>query len=31
LIAGTRIAYDAFVGLSRVGALELSAMLGGRY
>jgi hypothetical protein len=31
LVAGTRIAYDAFVGLSRVGALELSAMLGGRY
>lgn len=31
LLAGTRIAYDAFVGLARVGALELSAMLGGRY
>jgi hypothetical protein len=31
LAAGTRIEYDAFVGLSRVWALELSAMLGGRY
>lgn len=31
LVAGTRVEYDAFVGLSRVWALELSAMLGGRY
>lgn len=31
LAAGTRIEYDAFIGLSRVWALELSAMLGGRY
>jgi hypothetical protein len=31
LAAGTRIQYDEFVGLSRVWALELSAMLGGRY
>lgn len=31
LVAGTHIAYDGFVGLSRVWALELSAVLGGRY
>lgn len=31
LAAGTRIAYDAFVGLTRVWALELSAVVGGRY
>jgi hypothetical protein len=31
LAAGTRIAYDDFVGLSRVWALELSALLGARY
>ncbi|MDC0671637.1 DUF3570 domain-containing protein [Nannocystis sp. ncelm1] len=31
LVAGSRIGYDDFVGLSRVWALELSAMLGGRY
>jgi hypothetical protein len=31
LVAGTRVGYDDFVGLSRVWALELTAMLGGRY
>jgi hypothetical protein len=31
LVAGTRIEYDAFIGLSKVWALELTAMLGGRY
>lgn len=31
LAAGSRIEYDDFVGLSRVWALELSAVLGGRY
>ncbi len=31
LVAGTRIGYDDFVGLARVTALELTAMLGGRY
>lgn len=31
LAAGTRVGYDDFVGLARVWALELSAVLGGRY
>lgn len=31
LAGGTRIAYDAFIGLSRVWALELTAVIGGRY
>lgn len=31
LAAGTRIGYDDFVGLARVWALELSAVIGGRY
>ena len=31
LAAGTRIGYDDFVGLDHVWALELSAILGGRY
>ena len=31
LVGGTHIAYDAFIGLSRVWALELTAVLGGRY
>lgn len=31
LAAGSHIGYDAFIGLSRVWALELTAILGGRY
>lgn len=31
LAAGTRVGYDAFVGLTKVWALELSAVVGGRY
>ena len=31
LVGGTLIAYDAFIGLARVRALELSATIGGRY
>lgn len=31
LAGGTRIGYDDFVGLTRVWALELTAVLGGRY